>query len=253
MLIDLNCDMGEGCGNDGELMKYISSANVACGFHAGDLDTMRRTVELAMNHGVAIGAHPGYRDRENFGRTPASLSTAEVVDIVAEQIATLKTVCEEFGASLHHVKPHGALYNQAAKDRELAAAIAEAVHGADPGLILYGLSGSFLISEARGRGLVAASEVFADRTYQPDGSLTPRTETDALIIASKDAAAQALQMVKLKTVTATTGETISIRADTLCIHGDGEHAVAFAKQIRRVLEESGITIQQPGATDSVST
>jgi UPF0271 protein len=247
MLIDLNCDMGEGCGNDAELMKYISSANIACGFHAGDAETMRRTVELAMDHGVAIGAHPGYRDRENFGRTAASLSRTEVLDIIREQIATLKTVCEDFGATLHHVKPHGALYNQAAKDRELAAAIAEAVHNAGPDLILYGLSGSYLISEADARGLITASEVFADRTYQPDGTLTPRTESNALISEAEDAVAQALQMIGSQTVTATTGKTFSIRADTLCIHGDGEHAGAFAKQIRQAFDESGIKIQPYGA------
>ena len=243
MLIDLNCDMGEGCGNDAALMKYISSANIACGFHAGDLDTMRRTVELALTHGVAIGAHPGYRDRENFGRTSASLSRAEVIDIISEQITALKNVCDELGAKLHHVKPHGALYNQAAKDRALAAAVADAVRGASPDLILYGLSGSFLISEAEALGLSAASEVFADRTYQTDGTLTPRTEPDALINDSQDAVAQALQMIQKQTVTATTGESISIRADTLCIHGDGEHAVAFAKEIRTAFEECGIAIQ----------
>ena len=252
MLIDMNCDMGEGCGNDAELMRYIYSANIACGFHAGDLDTMRRTVELALTHGVAIGAHPGYRDRENFGRTSASLSRAEVIDIISEQIAALKNVCDDLGAKLHHVKPHGALYNQAAKDQALAAAVADAVRGASPDLILYGLSGSFLISEAKACGLRAASEVFADRTYQTDGTLTPRTEPDALIKDSKDAVAQALQMIQKQTVTATTGEAISIRADTLCIHGDGEHAVAFAKEIRTAFEECGIAIRacDPSATQT---
>jgi 5-oxoprolinase (ATP-hydrolysing) subunit A len=253
MFIDLNCDMGEGCGNDAELMKYISSANIACGFHAGDVETMRRTVELAIAHEVAIGAHPGYRDRENFGRTAASLSRTEVVEIITEQIATLNAVCKEFDATLHHVKPHGALYNQAAKDRELAEAIAEAVHQANSELILYGLSGSYLISEAEARGLITASEVFADRTYKADGTLTPRSQPDALINKSKDAVDQALQMINSQTVNATTGETISIRADTLCIHGDGEHAVAFAKQIRRAFEASGIKIQPYFAGESERT
>src|SRR5215203_923311 len=160
--IDLNCDMGEGCGNDTELMKYISSANVACGFHAGDRRTMKATAELAREYGVAVGAHPGYRDRTNFGRLPIALSSKEVSDMVVEQIETMADVCKESGTMLHHVKPHGALYNQAASNSELAAAIAEAVAGLDANLIIYGLSGSFLISEAEKAGLRSASEVFAD-------------------------------------------------------------------------------------------
>src|SRR6186713_1652481 len=161
--VDLNCDMGEGCGNDAELMSFISSANIACGFHAGDIETMRRTAELAVANEVAIGAHPGYLDRENFGRTAMSLPSKEVFEIVREQVLSMSAICAEFQVSLHHVKPHGALYNQAAKDRELAATIAEAVASLDPKLILYGLSGSMLIGEAESAGLRTASEVFADR------------------------------------------------------------------------------------------
>lgn len=244
--IDLNCDMGEGCGNDAELMKFISSTNVACGFHAGDRAMMTETVELAIVRNVAIGAHPGYRDLENFGRTAMSLPTKEVFAIVVEQIESLRQICEPRGAFLQHVKPHGALYNQAARDRELAAAIAEAIASVDRNLILYGLSGSALISEAESAGLKTASEVFADRTYQIDGSLTPRTQSDALITDGEKAVAQALQMIRSGAVTATTGETVSIKAETLCIHGDGEHAVEFAKAIRDALASSGVSVMSPG-------
>jgi UPF0271 protein len=242
MKIDLNCDMGEGCGNDAALMEHISSTNIACGFHAGDTETMKRTVEMAIEKGVAIGAHPGYRDRENFGRTAMHLSAAEVVELVTVQIAALSEIAIAAGGRLDHVKPHGALYNQAARDTEVAAAIAEAVIAFDRDLILYGLSGSVSISAAVSRGLRTASEVFADRTYKSDGSLTPRSEPNALITDAKQAVAQVLQMVKNQTVTATDGTTIPIVADTICVHGDGAHALEFAKMINRSLRENGIDI-----------
>lgn len=241
--VDLNCDMGEGCGNDAELMNYVSSANIACGFHAGDASTMSETVDLAIANNVAIGAHPGYRDAENFGRTAMSLSPKEVIEIVIDQIVALKEICEKRGANLHHVKPHGALYNQAAKDKELAAAIARAVASVDRTLILYGLPGSYLISEAEDAGLISASEVFADRTYRRDGSLTPRTEPNALIEDANESIKQVLQMIESQSVTATTGDTVRVRAETICIHGDGIHAVEFAKKLSRTLEERGILIQ----------
>ncbi len=247
MTIDINCDLGEGCDNDAELMKYISSANIACGFHAGDATSMSMTVELALANGVAIGAHPGYRDRENFGRTAMSLSPHDVFAIVVEQIHALKEVCKRSAAVLHHVKPHGALYNQAAKNTELAAAICEAVANVDRELVLYGLSGSALISEAQTAGLKTAAEVFADRTYQADGSLTPRTESNALITDSEKAVIQALQMIRSKTVTAATGDVVPIIADTICIHGDGDHAVEFAKELHHAFEDIGIVIRPHGA------
>ena len=233
--VDLNSDMGEGCPNDAELMRYVSSANIACGYHAGDADTMRRTIDLALADRVAIGAHPGYRDRENFGRTTMSLPPEEVIDLVAEQIRSLEEICLQRGAKLHHVKPHGALYNQAAKDKDLAAAIAEAVTSFDSNLILYGLSGSYLISEAESAGLNTASEVFADRTYRPDGTLTPRSEPNALITNARQCVEQVVQMVESRTVTATDGSVIGIKADTICVHGDGENAVEFARAIRQAL------------------
>lgn len=243
--VDLNCDMGEGCPNDAELMRYVSSANIACGYHAGDAETMRRTVELALAGNVAIGAHPGYRDRENFGRTNISLRPEEVIDLVTDQIRSLNDICGQLGAKLHHVKPHGALYNQAAKDKDLAAAIAEAVASFDNDLILCGLSGSYLISEAESAGLITASEVFADRTYRPDGTLTPRTEPNALITDVRRCVDQVVQMVKTQTVTAANGSTIGIKADTVCVHGDGEHAVEFARAIREALSDAGVGILSP--------
>lgn len=246
--VDLNCDMGESfgpwkMGNDAELMNYVSSVNIACGFHAGDASTMRQTVEIAIGKGVAIGAHPSYPDLQGFGRRPMSLSPQEVFDIVLYQVSALKGICEASGGTLHHVKPHGALYNQAAKDKTLANAIAKAVHQIDTDLVLYGLAGSLLISEGKELGLRTASEVFADRTYQADGSLTPRSEPDALIDNTEAAISQVLQMVTSMTVTAVNGATVPVQADTICIHGDGKHAVKFAKKIRDTLNEKGIAVR----------
>jgi len=241
--IDLNCDLGEGCGNDAELMPLISSANIACGYHAGNIDTMKRTVDLAIEHGVAIGAHPGYPDRENFGRTSMNLSAEDTRDIIADQIRKLTDITNTAGALVSHVKLHGALYNQSAKDAELAAVIAKTVHGIDPELVLFGLSGSHSIREAKKVGLRTASEVFADRTYQPDGSLTPRSQNNALITDENSAVEQVLDMVKYGRVRSTDAIMISIEAESVCIHGDGKRAVEFASLIRRRLDESGILIK----------
>ncbi|HVF30929.1 MAG TPA: 5-oxoprolinase subunit PxpA [Pyrinomonadaceae bacterium] len=240
--VDLNCDLGEGCDNDAELMKYITSANIACGYHAGDAETMRRTIRLAIENNVAIGAHPGYRDRENFGRTQMRLSSDEIRSLVLDQLSGLKTVCDSEGACIRHIKPHGALYNQAATDPELSAAIAEAVKTFDGELILYGLSGSYLISEADKIGLKTASEVFADRTYQHDGSLTPRTEQNAMIETGGASVEQIRQMLETGTVTSVCGDVVPIVAETICVHGDGPHAVEFAKNLRRTLDALGFTI-----------
>ena len=241
-LIDLNCDMGEGCGNDDVLLDYVSSANIACGFHAGDKDTMRRTAELALAKGIAIGAHPSFPDRTNFGRSNMNLSRGEVIDIVGEQIAAMQNVCREIGATLHHVKPHGALYNMAANDAGLAEAIARAVKNFDADLTMYGLSGSLLITEAQKLGLETTSEVFADRTYTADGTLTPRSQPNALIDDADESINQVLQMINTGTVTATNGSKVPINAETVCIHGDGPHAVDFAKAIRTRFEKEGIKI-----------
>ena len=240
--VDINCDMGEGCGNDAELMKHVSSVNIACGFHAGDDETMRRTVEIAVENGVAIGAHPSFRDRQGFGRNAANLPLPDLFDIVAEQIGTLRKICVAAGGELSHVKPHGALYNQAAKDADLARTIAKAVRSIDVNLILFGLSGSFSISEANDAGLRTACEGFADRTYRPDGSLTPRREPNALIHEAETAAFQVLEMVKSQRVTATDGTTVPIVAETVCIHGDHANALQMVIAIRRKLSENGIMI-----------
>lgn len=248
--IDLNCDMGESfgawkMGHDSELMNYVSSVNIACGFHAGDPSVMRKTVEIAVKKGVAIGAHPGFPDLQGFGRREMNFSTQDIFDIVLYQVSALKGICEAHGAKLHHVKPHGALYNQAAKDAESAASIAAAVKKIDKNLIYYGLSGSFLISEAGKIGLRTVSEVFADRTYKSDGSLTPRSEKNALINDAEIAVGQILQMIETQTVSAANGETVPLKAETICLHGDGENALEFAEKIYKNLCERKILIRKP--------
>jgi len=246
--VDLNCDMGESfgawqMGNDAALMDFVSSVNVACGFHAGDASVIRQTIETAISKNVAVGAHPSFPDLQGFGRREIKMSASEVFDIVLYQIAAVKGICESSGAKLHHVKPHGALYNQAAKDENLAEAIAKAVKAIDGKLILYGLAGSVLISEAEKLGLQTASEVFADRTYQADGSLTPRSQPNALIENTEKAAAQVWQMISEKTVMTTDGEKIALFAETVCIHGDGAHALDFAKTIHAQLKAQGVKIE----------
>jgi UPF0271 protein len=230
--------MGEGMATDAAIFPFISSANIACGGHAGDADTMRRSVELALQHGVAIGAHPSYPDRGNFGRVDTlgiSLRPEDLTGLLFEQLHRLQSVCREFGVRLQHVKPHGALYNRAAVDVAASALIVRAVIDLDDTLLVYGLSGSVLCSVAETMGLRAVSEVFADRTYRPDGTLTPRSEPHALITDSGLAVAQVLRMVREKT----------IRAETVCLHGDGSHAVEFARLIQGMLTGEGIRIAAP--------
>ncbi|MES1220159.1 MAG: 5-oxoprolinase subunit PxpA [Bacteroidota bacterium] len=241
--VDINCDMGEGIGNDEQLMPFISSASIACGYHAGDEKTMQQTVDLCIKNKVTIGAHPSFFDRENFGRNEMNLSADEVYRIVIEQINDLLNITKEKGATLHHVKPHGALYNMASKDASLAAAIAKAVKDIDSSLILYGLANSCSITEAKKIGLKTASEVFADRTYQENGSLTSRKLPGAMIENADESIKQVLQMIKHKTVYAISGKEISIHAETVCIHGDGRHAVEFAKNIHEKFKTEDIVIK----------
>ena len=246
--IDLNCDMGESfgayrLGRDEEIMGYVTSVNIACGYHAGDPGTMRRTVQLAMKSGVAIGAHPGLPDLQGFGRREMNISPQEAHDLVLYQIGALQAFVRAEGGRLQHVKPHGALYNIAARDQALAEAIAEAVYHADPELILFGLSGSALIAAGQRIGLRTASEVFADRTYQADGSLTPRHRPDALIADPEAVARQAVQMACTGKVVTTQGQEISIEAQTLCIHGDGPHALEFVIRIREALLAACVRLQ----------
>lgn len=243
MTIDLNCDMGEGMPHDATLMPFISSANIACGFHAGDRYIMRTTVELCLKHSVAVGAHPGFPDKKNFGRTPMQLSQHELYDLITNQLQDLSSICKEMNATLHHVKPHGALYTMAARDQEMSMTIAQAVYDFNHKLVYYGLSGSCMISEAKKIGLQAAQEVFADRTYQQDGSLTSRDSEGALIEDEKAAINQMLMMVKEGKVETIDKTLIPIQAETICIHGDGKLAEQFAKSIHQQLKKEGITIK----------
>jgi UPF0271 protein len=229
-------------GSDAELMDYVTSVNIACGFHAGDASTIRKTIELAINKGVAVGAHPSYPDLQGFGRRNMDLTADEVFDVVLYQIAALKGIAESLGGRLNHIKPHGALYNQASKNPTTAEAIARAVRALDPMLVLVGLSGSTSIVEAERLGLTTASEAFGDRTYQPDGSLTPRRNANAMIEDADAAAAQVVSMVRDRSVTAVTGKRIDIKADTVCIHGDSAGAVTIAKAVRSALDSNGIAV-----------
>ncbi|MBS4174337.1 5-oxoprolinase subunit PxpA [Bacillus sp. FJAT-49736] len=238
--IDLNCDLGESfgrytVGNDKEIMKYITSANIACGMHAGDPDIMNETVQLAMKHGVKLGAHPGYPDLQGFGRRNMNLSAKETYNLIIYQIGALDAFVKMHGGVLHHVKPHGALYNMAAVDPQLAEAIAKSVYDYNPALNLYGLSGSELTKAGERVGLKVAHEVFADRTYQSNGTLTPRNQPNALIQNDQDSINQVLKMVKEGKVTTADGREITIQADTICIHGDGPHSLTFAKLVSQVL------------------
>ncbi|UOF92540.1 LamB/YcsF family protein [Fodinisporobacter ferrooxydans] len=245
--VDLNCDMGESfgayrLGRDEEILKYVTSANIACGFHAGDPGTMRKTVALALKHGTEIGAHPGLPDLAGFGRREMQITPQEAYDICVYQIGALWSFVRSEGGKMQHVKPHGALYNMAAKSRELSGAIAEAVYKVDPELILFGLAGSELIQAGKRIGLRTASEVFADRTYQQDGSLTSRRLPDSLITDDEQAVRQVIRMVKESKVLSQQEIDIPIEAQTVCIHGDGSHALEFARDIRESLEKTGISV-----------
>ncbi|HQX95519.1 MAG: LamB/YcsF family protein [Chitinophagaceae bacterium] len=232
---DINCDLGEGIGNDALIIPFITSANIACGYHAGDIDTMHQTIAICLKHNVSIGAHPSFLDRENFGRTEINLPVDDLYELLTQQLIIFSEVADIFDKTINHVKPHGALYNMSAKDAFIANIIAKAVNDFDSNLILYGLSGSHSISEANRMGLKTASEVFADRTYQDDGSLTPRSKHDALIIDADKMIQQVSQMINDGTVTTVSGKSIPIKAETICIHGDGKHAVEFAKAIHKLL------------------
>lgn len=244
--VDLNCDMGESfgvykLGRDEEILDYVSSANIACGFHAGDPATMRKTVRLALEKDVAIGAHPGFQDLQGFGRRNLHLSAQEIYDIVVYQIGALSAFVNAEGGILQHVKAHGALYNMAARDAVYAEAIAEAVYDVNPALILYGLAGSELITAGNEIGLRTANEVFSDRTYQKDGSLTPRSDPGALITNVDEAIFRVIRMVRDHKVSTVHGTEAELQADTICIHGDGLDALAFAEKISASLLKAGIT------------
>ncbi len=252
--VDLNCDMGESfgawhLGNDAAILPFVTSANIACGFHAGDPAVMKQTVRLALRHQVAIGAHPGLPDLVGFGRRELAISPEEAFDMVVYQLGALAAVARAEGGRLHHLKPHGALYNMAATNAALAEAIAEAVYKVQPELTLYGLAGSELVTAGDRLGLQTAHEVFADRTYQANGTLTPRRQPDALITDADAAIAQVLRMVRTGRVRAQQGPDVAIRADTVCIHGDGAHALEFAQRLHGALREAGVRVQA-GVTSS---
>ncbi len=245
--VDLNCDLGESfgryqLGEQQEILKYVTSANVACGFHAGDPTVMRETVKLAIDHGVKIGAHPGLPDLNGFGRRNMNITPQEGYDMVVYQIGALQAFLTIHNETMQHVKPHGALYQMASKDRELAEAIAQAVYDVSPSLVLFGLSGSELTRAGEKRGLRTAHEVFADRTYQADGSLTSRSQADALIIDQEHSVSQVVKMVTEGKVTSQQQTEVSLQADTICIHGDGVHAVEFAKYINETLTNKNISV-----------
>jgi UPF0271 protein len=245
--IDLNCDMGEmpeaiADGTQEALMRSITSANVACGGHAGDEETMRTTIQQAMRYGVAVGAHPGYADRENFGRMELKMSSAEVANSLYEQVRTLAQIAESCGARVIHVKPHGALYNQAVKNRELARAIADGVARWNRQVVLVGLAGSSMLEVFREAGFAVAAEAFADRQYEPDGTLRSRKFDDALIRDPESAARQALGMVERGVVKASDGSEVAVAPQTICIHGDTPGAPAIAAEVARVLRESGVIL-----------
>ncbi len=246
--IDMNCDLGESfgvysLGRDREIIPLVSSVNIACGFHAGDPSVMRKTVALAMENKTAIGAHPGFFDLLGFGRRKMQVSSQEAYDLVLYQIGALHGFVRAAGGRLHHVKPHGALYNMAAVDENLARAVAEAVYDVDPTLILYGLAGSHSLSAAQSLGLRSAAEVFADRAYQADGSLMPRNLPGAVLTDEAACIRQVLMMVKTGKVQAGDGSQIGVQADTICIHGDGPMALAFAQQLRLTLEQENVQIK----------
>ena len=245
--LDLNCDMGEGfgawtMGDDGALLDHVTSANIACGFHAGDPGTIHRTVKLALEKGVAVGAHPSLPDLQGFGRRRMNVSAQEAYDLVVYQVGALAGFAAACGGKLSHVKAHGALYNMAAKDTKLAQAIAQAVKDFDSRLVLFGLAGSELVRAGEQAGLKTANEVFADRTYQADGSLTPRTQPDAMIQDSALALAQVKRMLEEGKVKSINGPDVAVKADTLCIHGDEPGAVEFARSIRAALDADGVRV-----------
>ena len=245
MRVDINCDMGESygayqIGADAEVMPYITSANIACGFHGGDPAVMRATVTAAIKANVAIGAHPGLPDLVGFGRRTMQISPEEAYDMAVYQVGALLGFVRAAGAELRHVKPHGALYNMAAAQPALATAIARAVRDVDARLILYGLAGSQLLTAARDAGIAAASEVFADRNYLPDGALVPRQRPDAMVHDVNDAVGRAVRMVREGKVKDVEGNDIAIHADTICVHGDGPNAAAMARALREGLERAGV-------------
>jgi 5-oxoprolinase (ATP-hydrolysing) subunit A len=245
LVVDLNADLGEGSGQDVELFELISSASIATGFHAGDADTMHAAVLGAKTHGVAVGAHPSFFDRENFGRKELNVTVDEVFDAVAFQLGVFQAIAEAAGTRPNHVKPHGALYNMAVRDENLAEAIARAIRSVDSRLILFAPDNTELARAGEAQGLQVAREVFADRNYLSDGWLVPRTRTDALLTDPVEAAKRVLRMLRESKVQSVEGDDVNVRAETICLHGDTPGAVGFARELRSQLESEGVRISAP--------
>jgi UPF0271 protein len=243
--VDINADLGEGSGHDGELFELISSANIATGFHAGDSDTMRAAISASKNHGVAVGAHPSFFDRENFGRKELTMSSEEVFDTVAYQLGIFQAIASALDVQENHVKPHGALYNMAVCDATLANAIARAVESVDSKLILFAPDKSELARAGEAHGLQIACEIFADRNYLNDGWLVPRTRPDALLHDPGEAAERVLRMLREGKVRSVEGQDVEVRGETICVHGDTPRAVEFARELRTQLEREGVKISAP--------
>jgi UPF0271 protein len=243
--VDLNCDLGEGAADDEAILEFVTSANVACAFHAGSPTRMRRLVRAACAKRVAIGAHPGLRDAEGFGRREIRLEPEEAFALVLYQVGALKALAAAEGERLRHVKPHGALYHMAARDREIARSVASAVRAAGPHLILLGPPRSELLEAAREAGLRGSEEAFADRGYRPDGTLVPRGLPGALIEDPEEAARRAVRIVLEGNVLAVDGSERPIRADTICVHGDTPNALRIARRVRESLEEAGVRVEPP--------
>ncbi len=245
--VDLNSDLGESfgaytIGMDDEVIKLVSSVNIACGFHASDPVVMRRTVERAVAAGIGIGAHPGFYDLMGFGRRNMNISPAEAYAYVTYQLGALSAFCTQQGAGIDHVKPHGALYNMAGKDYELAKGICQAIYDFDPGIILLGLSGSQMIKAGEDIGLRCAREFFSDRAYEDDGSLRARTKEGAMIEDENEAVERVVKVVMTGKVTTYTGNELDLKIDSICVHGDNAHALEFVKTIRARLAEEGVEI-----------
>lgn len=241
--IDFNCDLGEGCGDDAALVPWLTSASIACGTHAGDDATMRAALRLCRAHGVAAGAHPGYDDRAHFGRRKVSMPSGELRALLDAQLHRIGVIARDEGVRLAHVKPHGALYNLAARDRAVADVVAAAVHDFDPSLVLFALAGSESVRAGEAAGLRVAREAFAERAYDADGSLAPRGTPGAVIERLDAAIAHVRGLVRDGVVVARDGTRIRLRADTLCLHGDRPDAAAFARALRTTLESEGITVE----------
>jgi UPF0271 protein len=243
--VDLNADLGEGSGHDAELFELITSANIATGFHAGDSDTMHAAISGAVQHGVAIGAHPSFFDRENFGRKELKVPNQEVFDAVAYQLGIFQAIASAVGVRPNHVKPHGALYNMAVRNGDLADAIARAIESVDPRLTLFAPDNTELARAGQAHGLQVAREIFADRNYLNDGWLVPRTRLDALLHDPKEAARRVLRMLREGKVRSVEGRDVDVRGETICVHGDTPGAVEFARELRTQLESEGVKISAP--------